>query len=92
MFAPSASEVMQPSLSVLSVEIKRKYRKLIQIKEYACMVTYKGDNRFKELFPAVSTLKNSDDKTWLKTVIKIQSALHVKYSNPKKETKQNQSF
>lgn len=56
------------------------------------MVTYKGDNRFKELFPAVSTLKNSDDKTWLKTVIKIQSALHVKYSNPKKETKQNQSF
>lgn len=52
---------MQPSLSVLS--IKRKYRKLIQIKDYVCMVTYKGDNRFKELFLTVSTLKNSDDKT-----------------------------
>lgn len=52
---------MQPSLSVLS--IKRKYRKLIQIKDYVCMVTYKGNNRFKELFLAVSTLKNSDDKT-----------------------------
>lgn len=54
---------MQPSLSVLSIEIKRKYRKLIQIKDYVCMVTYKGDNRFKELFLTVSTLKNSDDKT-----------------------------